>query len=143
MVDLTRRDFMRGVVGASLGLGYFMSRIDGFEKQSDIGWSEEVEDEAMLRNEVGDLMRERNAGIIFSNEKNFACFDEKNILNKNMSLKNLSLIKNHIVSIRDPDCYSYYGRYYELLGGLISESGEGLTGEEFNNLVEMYGVIRR
>ncbi|MFH0711936.1 MAG: hypothetical protein V1889_02400 [archaeon] len=66
MEKVTRRDFMRGVVGAGLGLGYFASVIDGSSSRRDVAWSEEVEDEARLRNEVGDLMRKCNVSVEYS-----------------------------------------------------------------------------
>ena len=59
---------MKGVVGAGLGFGYFASKTEGSSIQQDVvcrdvGWSEEVEDEARLRNEVGDLMREKDVFV--------------------------------------------------------------------------------
>ncbi|MFH0808626.1 MAG: hypothetical protein V1888_03355 [archaeon] len=91
MVEITRRNFMKGVVGAGLGLGYFASRIDGFSGRHEVGWSEEVEDEARMRNKSEKSLREKLKRYLAKGNYDIYCMDEEGV-GLRINKENLNLV---------------------------------------------------
>lgn len=101
MVGISRRDFMKG----SLVGGVLNYAVLGFGNGYGRVWSEEVEDEARLRNEVSDLIREKDSSVVYSysNEDGKhcnSCYDEKKIVYAKISIKCLNEARKQLLTLK-------------------------------------------